>query len=144
MSTGGPLGSGTICGPEKGTRGCLLELSWNGKEPRTIDGSATRIFLEDGNRLTFRGRAKGTVTGGSACSTSLTTSRRNASPRMTKSSADTALRHINDLLARCVPAKEEAEETVRPKAASIGLYAMNFQRFQDRAGSGAFWGKTCD
>lgn len=57
MSTGDLLGSGTISGPEKGNRGSLLELSWNGKEPVALDGGATRTFLEDGDRLTIRGHA---------------------------------------------------------------------------------------
>lgn len=59
MSTGDLLGSGTISGPEKGNRGSLLELSWNGKEPVELDGGATRTFLEDGDRLTLRGHAQG-------------------------------------------------------------------------------------
>jgi fumarylacetoacetase len=59
MSTGDLLGSGTISGPEKGSRGSLLELCWNGKEPVEIDGGVTRTFLEDGDRLTIRGNAQG-------------------------------------------------------------------------------------
>jgi fumarylacetoacetase len=59
MSTGDLLGSGTISGPEKGSRGSLLELSWNGREPVALDGGGTRTFLEDGDRLTIRGRAQG-------------------------------------------------------------------------------------
>ena len=59
MSTGDLLGSGTISGPEKGNRGSLLELSWNGKEPVTLDDGGTRAFLEDGDRLTIRGHAQG-------------------------------------------------------------------------------------
>lgn len=59
MSTGDLLGSGTISGPEKNSRGSLLELSWNGKEPITLDCGARRSFLEDGDRLTLRGHAQG-------------------------------------------------------------------------------------
>ena len=59
MSTGDLLGSGTISGPEKESRGSLLELSWNGKEPVALDGGGTRTFLEDGDRLTIRGHARG-------------------------------------------------------------------------------------
>ena len=59
MSTGDLLGSGTISGPEKESRGSLLELSWNGKEPLALDGGGTRTFLEDGDRLTIRGHAEG-------------------------------------------------------------------------------------
>ena len=59
MRTGDLLGSGTISGPEKGMRGALLEISWGGKEPLTLDGGQTRTFIEDGDTLTLRGRAVG-------------------------------------------------------------------------------------
>lgn len=59
MSVGDLLGSGTISGPEKGSRGSLLELSWNGKEPLVLADGTTRTFLEDGDRLTIRGHAQG-------------------------------------------------------------------------------------
>lgn len=59
MRTGDLLGSGTISGPEKGNRGSLLELSWGGKEPLTLETGETRSFLEDGDTLTLRGAALG-------------------------------------------------------------------------------------
>ncbi|WP_170763535.1 fumarylacetoacetase [Ruegeria lacuscaerulensis] len=59
MRVGDLLGSGTISGPEKGNRGSLLELSWGGKEPLTLETGETRSFLEDGDRLTLRGHARG-------------------------------------------------------------------------------------
>ena len=59
MRTGDLLGSGTISGPDKTQRGSLLELSWGGKEPLTLDGGETRRFLEDGDTLTLGGRARG-------------------------------------------------------------------------------------
>ncbi|MDA7430352.1 fumarylacetoacetase [Primorskyibacter aestuariivivens] len=59
MRVGDLLGSGTISGPEKHQRGALLELSWGGKEPVTLDSGETRSFLEDGDRLTLRGAARG-------------------------------------------------------------------------------------
>lgn len=58
MNVGDLLGSGTISGPTKDSRGSLLELSWGGKEPLAIDGG-TRTFIEDGDRLTLRGHAQG-------------------------------------------------------------------------------------
>mgnify|MGYP003382155297 CR=1 FL=1 len=58
MNTGDLLGSGTISGPTKDSRGSLLELSWGGKEPITIDGGM-RSFIEDGDTLVLRGKAKG-------------------------------------------------------------------------------------
>ncbi len=59
MRVGDLLGSGTISGPEKGARGSLLELSWGGKEPFTLDTGETRSFIEDGDILTLRGHADG-------------------------------------------------------------------------------------
>jgi fumarylacetoacetase len=40
-------------------RGSLLELSWGGKEPLTLDTGDTRTFLEDGDTLTLSGHAQG-------------------------------------------------------------------------------------
>jgi len=59
MRVGDLLGSGTISGTEKESRGSLLELSWSGKEPVELPGGTTRSFLEDGDTLTLRGAAKG-------------------------------------------------------------------------------------
>ena len=59
MRVGDLLGSGTISGAEKDSRGALLELSWGGKEPITLDTGEARSFLEDGDTLTLRGAAKG-------------------------------------------------------------------------------------
>ena len=59
MRVGDLLGSGTISGPEKPQRGSLLELSWGGKEPITLDSGEERTFLEDGDTLTLTGAAKG-------------------------------------------------------------------------------------
>ena len=59
MTTGDLLGSGTISGPEKSERGSLLELSWGGKEPITLETGETRTFIEDGDTLTLTGAAKG-------------------------------------------------------------------------------------
>jgi len=59
MRTGDLLGSGTISGPKKSERGSMLELSWGGKEPITLDTGETRTFLEDGDTLTLSGVAYG-------------------------------------------------------------------------------------
>lgn len=59
MRVGDLLGSGTISGPTKDSRGSLLELSWGGKEPLTLTTGETRTFLEDGDTLTLRGAAHG-------------------------------------------------------------------------------------
>ena len=59
MRTGDLLGSGTISGPQKENRGSLLELSWGGKEPLTLDTGEPRTFIEDGDTLTLKGAAHG-------------------------------------------------------------------------------------
>jgi fumarylacetoacetase len=53
------FGSGTISGAAKHTRGSLLELSWNGTEPLTLQDGTTRSFLEDGDTVVLRGWAGG-------------------------------------------------------------------------------------
>ncbi|MDU9002377.1 fumarylacetoacetase [Sedimentitalea todarodis] len=59
MNVGDLLGSGTISGPAKSERGSLLELSWGGKEPLTLDTGDERSFLLDGDTLTLSGHAQG-------------------------------------------------------------------------------------
>ncbi|UWQ33063.1 fumarylacetoacetase [Leisingera sp. M527] len=59
MNAGDLLGSGTISGPSKESRGSLLELSWGGKEPLTLDSGEERSFIADGDTLTLKGAAKG-------------------------------------------------------------------------------------
>ncbi|MEM7523117.1 MAG: fumarylacetoacetase [Pseudomonadota bacterium] len=59
MNSGDLLGSGTISGPTKGEYGSLLELSWGGKEPITLETGETRSFLEDGDEVTLRGWCEG-------------------------------------------------------------------------------------
>ncbi|MFN3970404.1 MAG: fumarylacetoacetase [Gemmobacter sp.] len=58
MTVGDLLGSGTISGAERGSRGSLMELSWNGAEPVAVPGGA-RTFLADGDTVTLRGHAQG-------------------------------------------------------------------------------------
>lgn len=59
MEVGDLLGTGTISGPDKGSFGSLLELSWGGKEPLTLAGGAQRSFVEDGDTLILRGQCRG-------------------------------------------------------------------------------------
>jgi fumarylacetoacetase len=59
MTSGDLLGSGTISGPQRAEFGSLLELSWAGQNPITLDTGETRSFIEDGDTLTLRGAAIG-------------------------------------------------------------------------------------
>ncbi|HYI07453.1 MAG TPA: fumarylacetoacetase [Thermoanaerobaculia bacterium] len=49
------LASGTISGPDKESRGCLLERTWKGTEPIELPSGETRRFLEDGDEVILRG-----------------------------------------------------------------------------------------
>ncbi len=59
MRVGDLLGSGTISGPTKDSRGSLLELSWGGQEPITLETGERRSFIEDGDTFTLTGAARG-------------------------------------------------------------------------------------
>ena len=63
MRTGDLLATGTISGPERGQRGSLIELSWNGAEPIELLGGGARSFLEDGDEVVLRGEPLGEVRG---------------------------------------------------------------------------------
>jgi fumarylacetoacetase len=63
LRVGDLLGTGTISGPERDQRGCLLELSWAGQEPIQLPDGSTRTFLEDGDEVVLRGEPLGEVRG---------------------------------------------------------------------------------
>ncbi|MDP3967485.1 MAG: fumarylacetoacetase [Nocardioides sp.] len=52
------LGSGTVSGPERETRGAFIELTWDGAEPLEVGGEA-RTFLEDGDEVVITASAPG-------------------------------------------------------------------------------------
>jgi fumarylacetoacetase len=60
LQPGDLLGSGTVSGAEKGSRGCLLELTWRGTEPITLPTGEVRSFLADGDEVTVRATATAT------------------------------------------------------------------------------------
>lgn len=55
LRPGDLFASGTVSGPEKESRGCLLELTWRGSEPITLPTGEVRKFLEDGDEVIMRG-----------------------------------------------------------------------------------------
>jgi fumarylacetoacetase len=57
LRTGDLLASGTISGPHRGSEGSLIELTRGGTEPLEIVG-ARRTFLEDGDEVVLKGRAR--------------------------------------------------------------------------------------
>jgi fumarylacetoacetase len=54
LRPGDLFATGTISGPTKEARGCLLELTWRGSEPLTLPNGETRKFLEDGDEVILR------------------------------------------------------------------------------------------
>lgn len=58
MRPGDLIGSGTVSGQTKESRGCLLELTWRGTEPLVLPGGEQRRFLEDGDVVTMRARCE--------------------------------------------------------------------------------------
>lgn len=56
LNVGDIMASGTISGPNSQSFGSLLELSWNGTRPLTLPDGTQRTFLQDGDRVTMRGR----------------------------------------------------------------------------------------
>jgi fumarylacetoacetase len=54
LMPGDLLASGTISGPAKDSRGCLLELTWRGTEPLQLPSGETRKFLESGDEVILR------------------------------------------------------------------------------------------
>ena len=58
MEPGDLFASGTVSGPEKSNRGCLLELTWRGSEPIECPTGESRKFLQDGDEVILRGRCE--------------------------------------------------------------------------------------
>ena len=54
LRPGDLLGSGTISGAAKSSRGSLLELTWRGTERATLPTGEERTFLEDGDEVIMR------------------------------------------------------------------------------------------
>jgi fumarylacetoacetase len=59
LGTGDLLASGTISGPDKGSFGSMLEISWRGTEPVTLPGGGERKFLLDGDTVTMTAWCQG-------------------------------------------------------------------------------------
>ena len=65
LRSGDMLGSGTVSGPERDSRGCLLELTWDGDRDNVVPGTQRtaiklptgeeRKFLADGDQVIIKG-----------------------------------------------------------------------------------------
>jgi fumarylacetoacetase len=58
LRPGDLLGTGTISGPLPENRGCLLELTWRGRDPVQLPDGETRRFLDPGDEVILRGRCE--------------------------------------------------------------------------------------
>ncbi|MCH1613436.1 MAG: fumarylacetoacetase, partial [Flavobacteriales bacterium] len=58
VNCGDMLASGTISGPEEGSFGSMLEISWKGTKPVKMPDGSERKFIQDGDSVIFNGRAK--------------------------------------------------------------------------------------
>lgn len=58
IQVGDLYASGTISGPEPGSFGSMLELTWNGQNPLKLLDGTTRRFIDDGDTVTIRGYAE--------------------------------------------------------------------------------------
>ncbi len=58
LRPGDLLASGTVSGPDDGSRGCLLEITRRGAQPVELPLGEIRRFLEDGDEVIFRARAE--------------------------------------------------------------------------------------
>ena len=58
LRTGDLFASGTVSGTDRHQLGSLLELTWNGTKPVTLDDGSTRAFLADGDRVTIAAAAR--------------------------------------------------------------------------------------
>jgi fumarylacetoacetase len=55
LQTGDLMATGTVSGPTKEERGCMLELTWRGTEPIELPSGEQRRFLEDGDEVIMKG-----------------------------------------------------------------------------------------
>ncbi|MBJ2172600.1 fumarylacetoacetase [Aureibaculum sp. A20] len=58
VRAGDMMGSGTISGPTKESYGSMLELTWAGKNPITLNDGSERKFINDNDTVILRGYCK--------------------------------------------------------------------------------------
>jgi fumarylacetoacetase len=58
LGPGDLLGSGTISGPTPGSLGSLLETTEGGRKPLELASGESRTFLQDGDEVIMRARAR--------------------------------------------------------------------------------------
>ena len=63
LRAGDIMASGTISGPDKGSFGSMLEISWRGTEPVSMPDGTERKFIQDGDTVVMRAPYFGEVSG---------------------------------------------------------------------------------
>ncbi|MEH6679971.1 MAG: fumarylacetoacetase [Sediminicola sp.] len=58
VNSGDMMGSGTISGPTPDSFGSMLELTWRGEKPLTLNNGSKRKFIEDNDTVTFKGHCE--------------------------------------------------------------------------------------
>ncbi|MBI3511372.1 MAG: fumarylacetoacetase [Bacteroidetes bacterium] len=58
MNVGDLLASGTISGPEEGSFGSMMEITWRGTKPVKMKDGSERKFINDGDSVILRGYAE--------------------------------------------------------------------------------------
>ena len=54
VKVGDMCASGTISGPEKGSFGSMLEITWRGANPVSLSDGSERKFIQDGDTVVLR------------------------------------------------------------------------------------------
>ncbi|MEL6653536.1 MAG: fumarylacetoacetase [Bacteroidota bacterium] len=57
LNVGDMMASGTISGPDKGSYGSMLEITWRGANPVSMPDGTDRKFIQDGDSVIMRGWA---------------------------------------------------------------------------------------
>jgi len=73
INIGDLMASGTISGPDEGSYGSMMEITWRGTKPIKLSDGSERKFINDGDIVTIRGYAEknGLRVGFGACSSKL-------------------------------------------------------------------------
>jgi fumarylacetoacetase len=73
MNVGDMLASGTISGPDEGSYGSMMEITWRGTKPVKMNDGSERKFINDGDTVIIRGNCEkdGVRVGFGECSSTL-------------------------------------------------------------------------
>ena len=58
LNVGELMASGTISGPDEGSFGSMMEITWRGTKPVKMSDGSERKFINDGDTVIIRGYAE--------------------------------------------------------------------------------------